>query len=158
MISTVFLVASLLRLYIYATGDQRQHCGYCDQFHCGCPPDGGMRCELYVIKIGCRVWKFRDPAHPHVLIMCCCGITWARPPVFEDSQSQQECIACAAAVASLEAARNGHETGWKSVSLSVSGLPQTFFALCSGKNTWDKSHPYVTRITELPGFEHAIFL
>ena len=67
------------------------------------------------------------------LIIRCCGIPWARPPVSEDSQSQQECIACAAAVASLEEARNGHDTGWKSVSLSASGVPQTFFTLCSGK-------------------------
>jgi len=36
-----------------------------------------VRCELYVIKIWCRLGKFRDAAHPHVLIICCCGITWA---------------------------------------------------------------------------------
>ena len=34
-----------------------------------------VRCELYVIKIWCRLGKFRDAAHPHVLIICCCGIT-----------------------------------------------------------------------------------
>ena len=81
-----------------------------------------VRCELYVIKIWCRLGKSRDAAHPHVLIICCYGITWVRPPVSEDSQSQQECIACAAAVASLEEATNGHDTGWKSVSLSASGV------------------------------------
>ena len=76
-----------------------------------------VRCELYVIKIRCRLGRFRDVAHPHVLIICCCGITWVRPPASEDSQSQQESIACEAAGASL----------------SVSGVPQTLFTLCSGE-------------------------
>ena len=111
-----------------------------------------VRCELYVIKIWCRLGKFRDAAHPHVLIICCCGITWVRPPVSEDSQSQQKCIACAAAVASLEETRNGYDTGWKSVSLSASRVPQTFFTLCSGKILWIRitssydPHHRITRI------------
>ena len=99
-----------------------------------------VRCELYVIKIWCRLGKFRDAAHPHVLIICCCGITWVRPPCIRGQPKPTRVYrlrgSCCLARRSHQWARHWMEISLPERERSTTDLLYSVFR----ENTWDTNH------------------